>query len=145
MCGLLALLSVAARAESTAFAVGQEWTYWARADEPDSRVVILRIDEATFGKRIVHVAVVGLRWKHSAKDPVGEEWRMGHTAFAEDALRESVRELKVTRPAAQLPDFAESYAKWEKFGPVGKRPCWTISVLRAVEAQVTQIKRQRGL
>ena len=139
-------MSVAARAESIPFAVGQEWSYRTRADEPDSRVIILRIDEASFGKRIVHVAVVGLRWKHSAaKDPAGEEWRMSHAPFAEDALRKSVRELKATRAAAQLPDFAESYSKWEKIGPVGKRPCWTTSVLQMVEAQVAQIKRQRGL
>jgi hypothetical protein len=144
MCGLLTLISVAARAESIPFAVGQEWSYRTRADEPDSRVVVLRIDEPTGGKRIVHVAVLGLRWKHS-KDPLGEEWQMGHAPFAEPTLRASVRELKATRTAEKIPDFAESYAKWEKLGPVGKRPCWTISVLRTVEAQVARIKRERGL
>lgn len=144
-CGLLGLLAAAARAESTPFAVGQEWSYHTRADEPDSRVVILRIDEGKLGKRIVHVAVLGLRWKHSASGPLGEEWRMGHTPFAEDALRKSVRELKATRAPAALPDFAASYTKWEKLGPVGKRPFWTTSVLQSVEAQVTRIKRERGL
>jgi hypothetical protein len=145
MCGLLALMSVAARAASIPFAVGQEWTYTTRPEEPDSRVVILRIDDATFGKRIVHVAVVGLRWKHSAAAAAGEEWRMGHAPFAEGALRKSVRELKATRPVENLPDFAESYANWEKLGKAGKRPCWTTTVPQTVEAQVVRIKRQRGL
>lgn len=142
---LFPLLLVGAFAADIPFAVGQEWSYRTRPDEPDSRVVILRIDDATFNKRIVHVAVLGLRWKHPAAEPAGEIWTMGHAPFAESALRKSVRELKATRPAAELPDFSASYAQWQKLGPVGKRPIWTITVLDAVQTTVARIKRERGI
>src|SRR5688572_12477161 len=99
------------RSPDTAFEPGQVWTYWTRAGEEGSRVIVCRVEDGggSVGQ-IVHIHVTGLRMKK--KDaPGGQVDHVPHMPYSADALRRSVRKLEATGKALP-PSFEEDYHQW---------------------------------
>lgn len=115
------------------FAAGQVWTYHTRADEDDSRVRVLRVDDSKPAGVIVHVAVDGVAIFNPA-DPNRPTQSIGFMPISEGALEASVIEL-VTEDPTFVPstDFAEGYAGWKDAFDAGKAGFWTAPVANIVQ------------
>jgi hypothetical protein len=139
LAALLCLLNGYAHA-ADAFAAGQTWTYKTRASEPQSRLVIRRIDEYPKVGRIVHVTIVNLVLRRT---PGGKEepWQLAHAPIAEAALRKSVGKLE-TQPAGVLEDnFEPSYAQWKEQAERGNVQHWNVqapAIVRQVEEWIVK-------
>ena len=120
-----------ARAEEPAFAVGQTWRYETRKGEGDSRLVILRIDDAAKEGRIVHVGIVGAKLVLAPGQPA-QPWQIDHMPFAEVALRRSVTKLEAEPSKAVFPEFEPHYVAWKKVADAGNRQMWSAPVSKAV-------------
>lgn len=120
-----------------AFAPGQIWTYQARATEPGSRIVILRVEEYPKPGRIVHVAVVGLQ----RRMPAGafEDWRIGPAPFTEAALRKSVLKLEPGKATLSMADFEPFYSQWKTMADRGKVKHWSSPVPDAIRRMEKQM------
>jgi hypothetical protein len=142
-CTLLLLVYPHARAADVAFESGQIWTYKTRPTEPDSRIIINRVDDCPPIGRIVHVSITHLRVRRSSS-AAPEPWRVGHAPFAEALLRQNVQTLETSTSSAAGADFEESYAQWEEKTKQGKVEHWTIpplAVIRQIEKWVLQHKK----
>jgi hypothetical protein len=100
--------------------VGQEWSYRTRPREPESTLVIGRIEHGP-GGRVVHISVRGLRMASAvAADGIGRE--IDHLAITEEALRSSIVEL---RGVVEIGDgFEEGYLEWFTATDGKGRPFW---------------------
>ena len=137
--GIVTLLSLAATPLPAleTFTSGQIWTYEARATEPESRIVILRVEEYPKPGRIVHVAVVGLQRR--MPDGTLETWRIGPAPFTEAALRKSVLKLESGKAAVSMADFEEFYTHWRKMADRGKVQHWSSPVPDAIRRMEKQM------
>src|SRR4051812_47745922 len=88
-----ACIAGASPAAPTPFAVGQTWSYTTRKDEPDSRLVILRIYDDPKGPKIIFVAVRGLSIRFPP-DKRFYHWDHCYMPFPETILRQSVLKLE---------------------------------------------------
>ena len=143
-----ALLALAAAAFAApgdapvAFAVGQQWSYPTRKSEPDSQLVILRIDDHAKLGRVVHVGVLGAKFRlEPGQPPV--PWNIGHMPFPEAVLRKNVNQLALAHSDAVFPDFESSYAGWKVEADAGKKQFWTTSVANAIDGLETMLRRGR--
>ncbi|MEM7358931.1 MAG: hypothetical protein AAF431_07535 [Pseudomonadota bacterium] len=107
---------------------GQIWKYDTRSIEPDSRLVIVQVDEID-GEEIVHISVNGLRLKNPHSDTgYGEE--VSHMPISPAALSESVIEL--VGFTDELPDYKEGYGIWREAYDSGKAGVFSITVKESV-------------
>lgn len=126
--------------KSQDFQVGQVWSYETRAQEPNSRLQILKIDAISSTEKFIHIAVVDLK---IATSEVGKFVdRIGHLPMSEEALRKSV--VKLVSKKEPLPDFQEGYAMWREAFDAGKAGAFTVSVAEAVQF-VEETYRQNEL
>ena len=112
------------------FHAGEVWRYHTRPAEPDSVVVIVRVDEEPNVGTIVHVYVGGLRIPNP-RHPEGFSSAIGHMPFTESAVAASVTEL--LGQADELPDFEEGYESWRSAWDAGEAGVFTITIAEAVD------------
>ena len=94
---------------SDRFNVGQVWRYKARVAEPDSRVVIGRIEASPKIGTIIHVKFVGMRIENPDA-PGGVSEALDHAPVAEAQVAASVTELSDEAP--DLDGFEDAYSTW---------------------------------
>jgi len=110
------------------FKQGQIWKYNTRSIEPDSRLVVVQVDDIN-GEKIVHISVNGLRLKNPQSDTgYGEE--ISHMPISPEALSKSVIELDGL--ADELPDYKEGYGIWREAYDSGKAGVFSITVKESV-------------
>jgi hypothetical protein len=112
-------------AEPTGFAAGQHWSYATRPEDPDSTLIVGRVEELPGLGKVVHVAVIDVNL-HLPSGYFGHV--LAYLPFSEDALRKSVN---TQLPPATLPaQFEDGYAVWSR----AKSAVYTITVREVVEA-----------
>lgn len=117
---------------ATPFAVGQVWSYKTRADEPQSRLIICKIEEDPRAGRLVHIAVNNLRMKN-LRSPSGFSDNIVHLPFAESALRASVVELEGI--SSTIPPYESGYAFWRQSFDNNAGGVWTVPLADAIADQ----------
>jgi hypothetical protein len=112
------------------FDVGQIWVYRARPGEPESRVLICRVESDDKLGRIVHIQVNGLRLKnkHAAG---GYSDNIAHMPYSEDALKRCVTVVD-SRTASLPASFEEGYKEWRQAFDEGKAGVWTLPLDEAI-------------
>lgn len=91
------------------FAVGQRWAYDTRPEDPNSTLVVGKIEEHPEIGRIVHISLLDLNIR-SPRAPSGFTHSVGHMPMAESALRASVTSLAGSGQPAE--HFDEGYEMW---------------------------------
>lgn len=124
------------------FVVGQEWNYPTRKSEPQSRLIVLRIDDHPKLGRIVHVGILGATLRLAAGQPP-VPWTIGHMPFPEEVLRKNVTKLEREHSDAVFPEFEQSYAGWKVDADAGKKQFWTGSVAKSIDGLEMMIQRKR--
>ena len=98
------------------FAVGQQWRYTTRPQEPNSTLTILKIEAHPKLGTIVHIAVsdvvIPLPDSDSPRDSIG------HMPIDVGVLESSVTQL--AEQSVPLPDYAEGYQIWRESFDQGK-------------------------
>lgn len=107
---------------------GQVWSYKTRADEHESTLTILRVEQGPEKKRIVHIRVDHVQLTNCTGGPAPDNFE--HMPFAKEALDESV--LKVIRRGA-VPDFHNGYSEWRAAWDAGNAGYYTITVSLALD------------
>jgi len=116
----------------TQFAPGQVWKYKTRANEPDSRITIVRVDadDPEYGN-IVHIYVSDLDITNAAA-PGGKTTFVNHMPYAEEILAESVVELESENQS--LPEaYQDGYRLWREAFDKDEAGVFTVSVVEAIE------------
>ena len=108
---------------------GQVWSYKTRADEANSTLTILRIEEMPDKKRIVHIRVDGVQLTNCTGGPAPNKFE--HMPFSKEAIDNSV--VKMLRSGA-VPDYQEGYSEWRAAWDAGKAGYYTFTVAHAVDA-----------
>jgi len=108
------------------FQVGQRWSYRTRPQEPESTLIIGRVENDPKLGSVIHVSVIGLRLKNPrAEGGFGNV--AAHLPISPKALRDSV----IARVGDAVPDadFERGYAMWRDAGG----GVFTVSVREAVQ------------
>ena len=116
---------------SEQFASGQVWLYKTRPTEEASRVIIGKIEMIPKVGTIVHVKLIGLRFKISSA-PDGFSTVLTHAPVSEAALSASVTEL--SNEVFDLEGFSEGYNTWLSSFRTGDAGVFTISLSEIAEA-----------
>lgn len=92
------------------FAVGQQWQYNTRPQDPNSTLTILKIEKDRELGVIVHIAVSDV----VISSPDGDEPKetISHMPIGADILESSL--TTITRESVPLPDFTEEYQMWRE-------------------------------
>ncbi len=122
---------------SSQFAVGQVWKYKSRPSEPDSRVIIGRIETIEKVGVVVHVKLAGLKIINPTA-PGGLSTVMGHAPMTEGKLRESVTE--VVSGDGDLSGFEEGYNTWLGH-QAGEAGIFTITLSEIVDCMESAIAK----
>jgi hypothetical protein len=107
---------------------GQVWTYKTRANEQESTLTILRVEEMPDKKRIVHIRVDHIPLTNCTGGRAPDTFE--HMPFSKEALNESVIEVVRT---GTVPDFRSGYSEWRAAWDAGNAGYYTISVALALE------------
>src|SRR5574342_680871 len=91
-------------AELDGLKAGQVWAYQTRAQEPESRVIIGRLERISGGGAVAHLQVNGLRIR-SPTSTGGFQDLLPRAPFSTDALRGSVTKLLGEVPVSSLAGF----------------------------------------
>jgi hypothetical protein len=118
--------SLTAQAGRYALRVGQEWRFRARAQDPDPRLVIDRLETLPKVGDVVHVSIRGVRIRNP-RAPGGYSDTIGHMPFSRAAVESSITTL--LQESVALPDFEEGYQEWRK----AQGGVFTVSVLEGLE------------
>lgn len=112
------------------FAAGQVWKYKTRPVEPESRVIIGRIEKVGNAETIIHVKLTSLRINNPGA-PGGVSTFVSHTPISEDKLKESVTELEAEN--GDLDGFEEGYNTWQDAHRTGGAGFFTTTLSEIIE------------
>ncbi len=115
--GCCALLGAAAGALAENYEVGQVWSYKTRPQEPNSTLMILRIDNTSKLGPVVFVGVKDVRVMHPSGKLLSS---MSPLPFTKDALDQSVIKLVGKTDKVMSSNFG--YQKWKEAQLAGKKP-----------------------
>jgi len=118
---------------------GQVWSYKTRSGEEQSTLTILRVEEWTEKKRIVHIRVDRIRLRNCTGGP--EPDNVQHMPFAREALDASV--IKVIR-SGEVPDYRDGYQEWRKAWDARQAGVYTITVAAAVDVMQENFRQGLG-
>ena len=112
-----ALLMAAGNVAAEDYEVGQVWSYKTRPQEPNSTLMILRIDNSSKLGAVVFIGLKELRVQH----PSGKVFpSMSPLPFKKEALDQSVNQLVGKADKLMPSDFG--YAKWKEAQRAGRTP-----------------------
>ena len=115
----------------TKFRAGQIWAFKTPVNQPNAKLVVLRVENGGKLGTIVHIALTGLSYGEGQNT-------IRHLPFAERAIEQSVTKLE--RESGPVPDFAEGYQMWRDAFDAGKAGVFTITVAEACD-MVTGVVR----
>ena len=113
----MALLGAAAGACAENYEIGQIWTYKTRPQEPNSTLVVLRIDNSSKLGEVIFIGVRDVRVTHPSGKILSS---MSPLPFTKEALDNSV--LKMVGKTDKLMSSNFGYQKWKDAQLAGKRP-----------------------
>ena len=133
------LVFISFSANSQEFEVGQAWTYNTRAQEPNSYIQIMQIDEGPSEDRIISIFVSNLKMKITNSP---EEFidTLPHIPVSEKILRNNVIDL--TNSATEPAISRNGYQTWKKEFELGKAGWWTIEIKEIVANVEKMINNQ---
>ncbi len=99
------------QSDQTPFEAGQVWQYRTRPQEPESTLVVCKVETHPKMGKIVHIHVQGLRFLNP-RVVSGFSDRIHHMPVSEQALSQSVTQL--VRTGEAIPDFEEGYRTWQE-------------------------------
>ena len=111
------LLSAAGGALAENYEVGQVWSYKTRPQEPNSTLMVLRIDNTSKLGQVVFVGLTDVRIRHPNGKTIGS---LSPLPFTKDALDNSV--IKLVGKTDKLPKSDFGYVKWKEAQLNGKKP-----------------------
>jgi hypothetical protein len=109
------LLIVAGSAAAESYEVGQVWSYKTRPQEPNSTLMILRIDNSSKLGPVIFIGLKQLRVQHPNGRVIAS---MSSLPFTKEALDQSV--IKIVGKADKLMSSDFGYAKWKEDQRAGK-------------------------
>lgn len=109
---------------------GQQWTYETRSNEPQSFLVIRKIEKDERLGDIVHISVFAVRIPNG-NSPRGITNIIGHLPFSKEALLPCLKERK--EGANNDTSWKEGYEIWKEAFDAGKAGVFTISVKESVD------------
>ncbi len=113
----------AAKVNEAAFKAGQLWTYQNRKHEPNSRILIQRVEQDPKAGEIVHIRVVAL----SFRGPKGIIATIPHLPYSGPSLRKCLRALESS--GNKVPsDYEAGYKVWREAFDSGKGGIFTLDV-----------------
>ena len=115
--GWCALLGAAGGAFAQNYEVGQIWSYKTRPQEPNSTLMILRVDNTSKLGQVVFVGVKDVRVLHPSGKMLSS---MSPLPFTKDALDQSV--IKVVGQTDKVMSSDFGYQKWKEAQMAGKKP-----------------------
>jgi hypothetical protein len=107
---------------------GQVWSYKTRANESESTLTILRVEEIDSQKRILHIRVDHIQLTNCKGGTAPDSFE--HMPFSKEALNESA--IKFIRKG-EVPDFRAGYSEWRAAWHAGNAGYYTITVARALD------------
>ena len=111
------MLGAAGHVSAENYQVGQIWSYKTRPQEPNSTLMILRIDNTS---KLGQVVFIGLKDVH-VKHPTGKAFSsMSPLPFTKEALDQSV--VKLVGNTDKLMSSNFGYSKWKEAQLAGKTP-----------------------
>ena len=112
------LLIAAGNAAAESYEAGQIWSYKTRPQEPNSTLMILRMDNSSSKLgQVIFIGLKDLRVQH----PSGKVFSsMSPLPFTKDALDQSVTKLVGKADKLMASDFG--YSKWKEDQRNGKNP-----------------------
>ena len=119
---------------------GQEWSFRAPTDQPNARLIILRVDPAPQDRKIVHIAITGLRIPNP-RTASGFQETIPHMPYFEEAIDRSVTEL--LRENAPLPHYEDAYNEWRRAFDAGKAGAFAISVAEGFDVINKALKQAK--
>jgi len=133
---LLAADTYAAGASAPDFKVGQQWSYHTRPQDPQSTLIIGRIEELPAFGTVVHISVINVN-VHGGPDSSAVTHVVHHMPVTPEALRQSVISHLGAAPVAE--HFEDGYRAWQQ----AKGGVFTITVSEAVDYIEQSIAKQR--
>lgn len=109
------LISAAGSAWAENYEVGQIWSYKTRPQEPDSKLMVLRIDNTSKLGQVVFIGLKDLRVQHPSGKVIAS---MSPLPFTKAALDQSV--VKLVGKTDKLMSANIGYAKWKEAELAGK-------------------------
>ncbi len=110
------------------FAVGQQWKYTARPQEPRSTLTILKIEAHPKLGTIAHISVSDVVIPSPDSDTPRDS--IGHMPIDAGILESSVTEL--VHQSVPLPDFTEGYEIWREAFDQGQAGVFDLPVSECV-------------
>ncbi len=112
------------------FQVGQIWSYKTRPNEPDSRLVINKVELGDRLTVIVHVRIEGLKFKND-KLPNKPQDVFSSLPFGESALKLSA--IKIVGQQSPKADFQSAYQAWRKNYESDRAGIWDKPVAQTLD------------
>jgi len=112
------LMSAAGNVLAENYEVGQIWNYKTRPQEPNSTLMILRIDNTSKLGQVVFIGLTNLRIQHPSGKVLPPS--ISPLPFTKEALDKSVVKLVGKSETLLKSDFG--YAKWKEAQREGKTP-----------------------
>ena len=116
--GCCVMLAAAGGALAENYEVGQVWSYKTRPQEPNSQVLILRIDNTSKLGQVIFIGLTNLRIQHPSGKVIPPA--ISALPFTKDALDQSV--IKLVGKTDKLMKSEFGYQKWKEAQFAGKRP-----------------------
>jgi hypothetical protein len=126
----MAIAEEATIQEAIVFEPGERWSYHTRPEDPDSTLIIGRVEEFPNLGTVIHISVVDVNIR-SPRAPGGLTHVVHHMPISPEALRASVIQRSGT--GSPSPQFADGYQIWRTAVEDGKGGAFSISVREAVE------------
>lgn len=111
------------------FEVGQIWNYKTREVEPESTLIILRIEDIQ-NQCIIHIQIQDLRIINP-RVPNGYTNLVSHAPCSKESIKASV--TTYVGRAEKLPDFEEGYKLWKEAFESGKAGWFTTNIGEVVQ------------
>ena len=111
------LLIAAGNAAAESYEVGQVWSYNTRPQEPNSTLMVLRIDNSSKLGQVIFIGLKELRVQHPSGKVLSS---MSPLPLTKEALDQSVIKLVGKADKLMASDFG--YSKWKEDQRNGKHP-----------------------
>jgi hypothetical protein len=140
------LLAIAGFASSSVaadvtLAEGDCWLYDTRLAEPESFLVIRKIEKDSKLSVVVHISVFSVKIRNLSA-PSGFTEQIGHLPISEEALRRSLKSKAKRR--IEEADWTEGYRMWREARDAGEGGVFTKTVSECVTFVDEAINRKKG-